>query len=73
VKNVFERFGFLTSLFLRIQICAFFMDSHILEDDGATFETLGTTQSLTQHYLAESWILNSVSVKCDICLWPEGK
>ena len=54
VKNVFERFGFLTSLFLRIQICAFFMDSHILEDDGATFETLGTTQSLTQHYLAES-------------------
>jgi len=54
MKNVFERFGFLTALFLRIQICAFFMDSCILEDDGATFETLGTTQPLTQHYLAET-------------------
>jgi len=40
MKNVFERFRFLTALFLRIQICAFFMDSPILEDDGAMFETL---------------------------------
>jgi hypothetical protein len=54
VKNVFERFGFLTALFLRIQICAFFMGSHILEDDGTAFETLGTTQPLAQHYLTET-------------------
>jgi len=40
MKNVFESFGFLTALFLRIQICAFSMDSPILEDDGTTFETL---------------------------------
>ena len=31
-----------------------FFDGLILEDDGATFETLGTTQPLTQHYLAET-------------------
>jgi hypothetical protein len=68
MKNMFERFGFLPALFLRIQICAFFMDNRILEDDGPTFETLGTTQPLTQHYLAEIPILNSASVKCDICL-----
>jgi hypothetical protein len=54
MKNVFERSGFLTELFLRIQICAFFMDSRVSEDDGATFETLGTTQFLIQHYLAET-------------------
>jgi hypothetical protein len=54
MKNVFERSGFLTALFLRIQICAFFIDSHIFEDDGATFETLGTSQLLTQHYLTET-------------------
>jgi hypothetical protein len=54
MKNVFERPGFLTALFLRIQICAFFIDSRISEDDGTTFETLGTTQLLIQHYLTET-------------------
>jgi hypothetical protein len=53
-KNVSERFGFPTALFLRIQIYAFCMDNCILEDYGATFETLGTTQPLTQHYLSET-------------------
>jgi hypothetical protein len=54
MQNVFERFGFLAALFLRIQICAFFMDRRILEDNVTTFETLGTTQPLTQHCLAET-------------------
>jgi hypothetical protein len=67
------RFWFLTALFLRIQICAFFMDSHILEDDGATFETLGSTQPLTQHYLAETWILNNVSNVTSICDLKKNK
>lgn len=54
MKNVTERFGFPTALFLRIQMCAFCMDNCILEDYGATFETLGTTQPLPQHYLSET-------------------